>query len=59
MVAVKSFAAGGAQWFAALDAGWRGEMPRTVWVERDGARAARSGLLAADVPGGWSRRVKR
>ncbi|WP_175967068.1 TlpA family protein disulfide reductase [Burkholderia sp. BCC0322] len=34
---------------AALDAGWRGEMPRTVWIGRDGACEARSGLLTADV----------
>lgn len=25
---------------AALDAGWRGDIPRTVWIGRDGAREA-------------------
>jgi len=59
MVAVKSFAAGGALWFAVLDAGWRGEMPCTVWIGRDGVREARCGLLTADVLGGRSRRVRR
>ncbi|KVS74991.1 hypothetical protein [Burkholderia cepacia] len=44
---------------AALDAGWRGEMPRTVWIVRDGAREARSGLLAADVLDGGLQRVTR
>ena len=44
---------------AALDAGWRGEMPRTVWISRDGAREARSGLLTTDVLDGWSQRGKR
>ncbi|UEP49041.1 TlpA family protein disulfide reductase [Burkholderia ambifaria] len=44
---------------AALDAGWRGEMPRTVWIGRDGAREARSGLLTTDVLDGWSQRGKR
>jgi len=44
---------------AALDAGWRGEMPRTVWIGRDGAREARSGLLTTDVLDGWLRRGKR
>ncbi|AOJ74852.1 TlpA family protein disulfide reductase [Burkholderia ubonensis] len=40
---------------AALDAGWRGELPRTVWIGRDGARDARSGLLTSDVLDGWLR----
>lgn len=44
---------------AALDAGWRGEMPRTVWIGRDGTREARSGLLTADVLDGWLQRAKR
>ncbi|QTD88836.1 TlpA family protein disulfide reductase [Burkholderia anthina] len=44
---------------AALDAGWRGEMPRTVWIGRDGARDARSGLLTTDVLDGWLQRGKR
>ncbi|OXI48299.1 TlpA family protein disulfide reductase [Burkholderia aenigmatica] len=44
---------------AALDAGWRGEMPRTVWIGRDGAREARSGLLTADVLDGWLQRARR
>ena len=44
---------------AALDAGWRGEMPRTVWIGRDGAREARSGLLTADVLDSWLQRAKR
>lgn len=44
---------------AALDAGWRGEMPRTVWIGRDGAREARSGLLTADVLDSWWERAKR
>ncbi|GAU02528.1 signal peptide protein [Burkholderia stabilis] len=44
---------------AALDAGWRGDMPRTVWIGRDGAREARSGLLTADVLDGWLPRAKR
>ncbi|PRH49967.1 TlpA family protein disulfide reductase [Burkholderia multivorans] len=44
---------------AALDAGWRGEMPRTVWIARDGAREARSGLLSDDVLDGWLQRTKR
>ncbi|ALX12657.1 thiol-disulfide isomerase [Burkholderia cepacia JBK9] len=44
---------------AALDAGWRGEMPRTVWIGRDGAREARSGLLTADVLDGWLQHAKR
>ncbi|RKU01532.1 thiol-disulfide isomerase [Burkholderia sp. Nafp2/4-1b] len=43
---------------AALDAGWRGEMPRTVWIGRDGARVARSGLLTSDVLDGWLQRGK-
>ncbi len=42
---------------AALDAGWRGEMPRTVWIVRDGAREARSGLLTADVLDGGLQRA--
>ena len=44
---------------AALDAGWRGEVPRTVWIGRDGAREARSGLLTADVLDGGLQRVTR
>lgn len=44
---------------AVLDLGWRGDMPRTVWIGRDGAREARSGLLAADVLDGWLLRAKR
>ncbi|UIY57559.1 hypothetical protein [Burkholderia cepacia] len=44
---------------AALDAGWRGEMPRTVWIGRDGAREARSGLLTADVLDGGLQRARR
>ncbi|MCA8457594.1 TlpA family protein disulfide reductase [Burkholderia multivorans] len=44
---------------AALDAGWRGEMPRTVWIARDGTREARSGLLSDDVLDGWLQRAKR
>ena len=44
---------------AALDAGWRGEMPRTVWIGRDGARKARSGLPPADVLDGWLQRAER
>ncbi|AOI56916.1 TlpA disulfide reductase family protein [Burkholderia diffusa] len=44
---------------AALDERWRGEMPRTVWIGRDGAREARSGLLTADVLDGWLQRGKR
>ncbi|QGR86854.1 TlpA family protein disulfide reductase [Burkholderia multivorans] len=44
---------------AALDAGWRGEMPRTVWIARDGAREARSGLLTDGVLDGWLQRTKR
>lgn len=43
----------------ALDAGWRGEMPRTVWIGRDGSRDARSGLLTIDVLDGWLQRGKR
>ncbi|MGS0894959.1 TlpA family protein disulfide reductase [Burkholderia stagnalis] len=43
---------------AALDAGWRGEMPRTVWIGRDGVRDARSGLLTIDVLDGWLRRTQ-
>lgn len=43
---------------AALDAGWRGEMPRTVWIGRDGAREARSGLLTTGVLDGWLQRGK-
>ena len=43
---------------AALDAGWRGEMPRTVWIGCDGAREARSGLLTADVLDGGLRHAK-
>ncbi|AFQ48918.1 thiol-disulfide isomerase [Burkholderia cepacia] len=44
---------------AALDAGWRGEMPRTVWIGRDGTREARSGLLTTDLLDGWLQRGKR
>ncbi|HDV6320838.1 TPA: TlpA family protein disulfide reductase [Burkholderia multivorans] len=44
---------------AALDAGWRGEMPRTVWIARDGTREARSGLLTDGVLDGWLQRTKR
>lgn len=44
---------------AALDARWRGEMPRTVWIGRDGAREARSGLLTTDVLDGWLQGGKR
>ncbi|KWC82596.1 hypothetical protein WL58_20405 [Burkholderia cepacia] len=44
---------------AALDAGWRGEMPRTVSIGRDGAREARSGLLTADVLDGGLQRARR
>ncbi|MBU9679514.1 TlpA family protein disulfide reductase [Burkholderia multivorans] len=44
---------------AALDAGWRGEMPRTVWIARDGTREARSGLLSDDVLDGWLQHTKR
>ncbi|WP_431207329.1 hypothetical protein [Burkholderia cepacia] len=44
---------------AALDAGWRGGMSRTVWIGRDGAREARSGLLTADVLDGGLQRVTR
>ncbi|MCA7928859.1 hypothetical protein LGM45_07445 [Burkholderia cepacia] len=44
---------------AALDAGWRGEMLRTVWIGRDGAREARSGLLTADVLDGGLQRARR
>ncbi|AYY58359.1 TlpA family protein disulfide reductase [Burkholderia multivorans] len=44
---------------AALDAGWRGEMPRTVWIARDGTREARSGLLTDGVLDGWLQRAKR
>lgn len=44
---------------AVLDAGWLGEMPRTVWIGRDGTREARSGLLTADVLDGWAQRAKR
>ncbi|KAB0640247.1 TlpA family protein disulfide reductase [Burkholderia latens] len=44
---------------AALDAGWRGEMPRTVWIRRDGTREARSGLLTTDVLDGWLQRGTR
>jgi thiol-disulfide isomerase/thioredoxin len=44
---------------AALDAGWRGELPRTVWIDRDGTREARSGLLTNDVLDGWLMRAKR
>lgn len=36
-----------------------GEMPRTVWIERDGAREARSELLTAYVLDGGLQRVKR
>ncbi|UVE55040.1 TlpA disulfide reductase family protein [Burkholderia sp. EMB26] len=43
----------------ALDAGWRGEMPRTVWIGREGVRDARSGLLTADVLDGWLQYAKR
>lgn len=43
----------------ALDAGWRGEMLRTMWIVRDGAREARSGLLTADVLDGGLQRVTR
>lgn len=95
MVAVKSFAAGGAPWLAAslaadahdthdaasaadqqvaqvanaepvpgrlrapLEAGRRGGMPRAVWIGRDGAREARSGLLANDVLEGCLQHAKR
>ena len=41
---------------AALDAGWRGDMPRTEWIGRDGAR---EGLLAADVLDSGLQRAKR
>ncbi len=34
---------------AVLDVGWPGEMPRTVWIGRNGAREARSGLLTAGM----------
>ncbi|EJO55448.1 thioredoxin-like family protein [Burkholderia multivorans] len=44
---------------AALDAGWRGEMPRTVWIARDGTREARSGLLTDGLLDGWLQRTKR
>ena len=44
---------------AVLDMGWLGEMPRTVWIGRDGTREARSGLLTADVLDGWAQRAKR
>ncbi|WP_244105368.1 hypothetical protein [Burkholderia cepacia] len=44
---------------AALDAGWRGEMPCTVWIGCDGAREARSGLLTADVLDGGLQRARR
>ncbi|RQS69812.1 TlpA family protein disulfide reductase [Burkholderia sp. Bp8963] len=44
---------------AALDAGWRGEMPRTLWLGRDGGRDARSGLLTTDVLDGWLRGTRR
>jgi thiol-disulfide isomerase/thioredoxin len=40
---------------AALDAGWRGELPRTVWIGRDGVREARSGLLTPAVLDDWLR----
>ncbi|KWK00598.1 thiol-disulfide isomerase [Burkholderia ubonensis] len=44
---------------ATLDAGWRGELPRTVWIGRDGARDARSGLLTPAVLDGWLRGAAR
>lgn len=44
---------------ATLDAGWRGELPRTVWIGRDGARDARSGLLTPAVLDGWLRGTGR
>lgn len=34
---------------AALGAEWRGEMPRTVWIGRDGVHEAFGGWLTADV----------
>lgn len=43
----------------ALDAQWRGEMPRTLWIGRDGVREACSGLLTADVLDGGLRHAKR
>ncbi|KVC66326.1 TlpA family protein disulfide reductase [Burkholderia stagnalis] len=43
----------------ALDAGWRGELPRTVWIGRDGVRDARSGLLTPAVLDGWLRAAPR
>ncbi|PCE28553.1 TlpA family protein disulfide reductase [Burkholderia ubonensis] len=44
---------------AALDAGWRGELPRTMWIGRDGMRDARSGLLTPAVLDGWLRGTPR
>lgn len=44
---------------AALDAGWRGELPRTVWIGRDGMREARSGVLTQSVLDGWLRAARR
>ncbi|MDN7672249.1 TlpA disulfide reductase family protein [Burkholderia oklahomensis] len=41
---------------AALDPGWRGELPRTVWIGADGARRAKSGLLAPGVLDTWLQR---
>ncbi|AOJ02603.1 MULTISPECIES: TlpA family protein disulfide reductase [Burkholderia] len=41
---------------AALDPGWRGELPRTLWIGADGARRAKSGLLAPGVLDAWLQR---
>ncbi|MGU7782560.1 TlpA family protein disulfide reductase [Burkholderia sp. PU8-34] len=43
----------------ALDAGWHGELPRTVWIGRDGVREARSGVLSTDVLDAWLRGTRR
>ncbi|WP_323118473.1 TlpA disulfide reductase family protein [Burkholderia alba] len=38
---------------AALDPGWRGELPRTLWIGADGVRRAQSGLLAPATLDAW------
>ncbi|KGR98098.1 MULTISPECIES: TlpA family protein disulfide reductase [Burkholderia] len=40
----------------ALDPGWRGELPRTLWIDADGMRRAKSGLLAPAVLDAWLQR---
>lgn len=40
---------------AALDPEWRGELPRTLWIDANGTRRGKSGLLAPAVLDGWLR----